>query len=136
MPYKSRIQKFDSMPDTMDDDEFMDDCETICFDCAVDFNNLNFGINIGRGVSLCKSCLDTEKSEVLPFIFHQCCQNIMDSQFADGYAKAYAQTGLDMTSLMFIDAQILYIQSNISKWKDEKAHNTRIRLKEVSACLK
>jgi len=65
--------------------------------------------------------------------FRQACNNIMACPKANGYAKAYAKAGLDLSNADDIKTQALYILSNITAWRGETACATRVALKKIGA---
>lgn len=62
--------------------------------------------------------------------FHSCCRAVL--QFCpDGYAKAYAKAGLEMTDPEMVRVQILYILNNTGSWRGEVARHTKAGFKQI-----
>ena len=66
-------------------------------------------------------------------LFWKCCQEILKIETKPGamlgYAQAYAEAGLGLSDEDSIRVQVLYILSNLSTWKGEKAREVKAILK-------
>lgn len=63
--------------------------------------------------------------------FHDACRTVLRSA-SDGYAKAYANAGLNMYDREAIRVQCLYILGNLGQWRGDEARATKAIFKKFS----
>ena len=63
--------------------------------------------------------------------FHDACHTVI-AECPDGYAKAYATAGLDLTGAHHIRTQCLYILNNMGRWRGDTAQQCREAFKQLS----
>lgn len=71
------------------------------------------------------------KSPDEPMTFHDCCREVL-VQCGDAYAKSYATGGLYLVGAEEIRVQALYLRSNLSHWRGDRARAVKARLDEIS----